>query len=75
MAFINQAVTVLQTLVMHRPRRRSRSVGVVGLMEGYGNVNPGAKSQGIGGSWLAVVVLIGDLILCSRCSVNPAAAQ
>ena len=43
MAFINQAVTVLQTLVI------ALGAGlavwdVVNLMEGYGNDNPGAKS-------------------------------
>ena len=55
MAFINQAVTVLQTLVI--------ALGA-GLMEGYGNDNPGAKSQGIkqlmaGGG----VVLIGTTLI------------
>ena len=48
----------------YRPRRRSRSVGFVNLMEGYGNDNPGAKSQGIkqlmaGGG----VVLIGTTLI------------
>ncbi len=31
----------------YRPRRWSCVWGVVNLMEGYGNDNPGAKSQGI----------------------------
>ena len=46
MAFINSAVTVLQTLVI----AIGAGLGVWGLvnmLEGYGNDNPGAKSQGI----------------------------
>ena len=35
MEFFNSAVTVLQTL------------GAINLLEGYGNDNPGAKSQGM----------------------------
>ena len=46
MAFINQAVTVLQTLVVALGAGLA-VWGVVNLMEGYGNDNPGAKSQGI----------------------------
>ena len=46
MAFINQAVTVLQTLVIALGAGLA-VWGVVNLMEGYGNYNPGAKSQGI----------------------------
>ena len=46
MAFISQAVTVLQTLVIALGAGRA-VWGVVNLMEGYGNDNPGAKSQGI----------------------------
>ena len=46
MAFINQAVTVLQTLVIALGAGLA-VWGVVNLMEGYGNDNPGAKSQGI----------------------------
>ena len=59
MEFINQAVTVLQTL------GAGLAVwGVVNLMEGCGNDNPGAKSQGIkqlmaGGG----VVLIGTTLI------------
>ena len=45
MAFIAQAVTVLQTLVI--ALGAGLVWGVVNLMEGYGNDNPGAKSQGI----------------------------
>ena len=46
MDFFNNAITVLQTLVV--------AIGAglciwggVNLLEGYGNDNPGAKSQGI----------------------------
>ena len=37
MAFINSAISMLQTLV----------IALGNLLEGYGNDNPGAKSQGI----------------------------
>jgi len=46
MEFINSAVDVLQTLVI----ALGAGLGVWGLvnmLEGYGNDNPGAKSQGI----------------------------
>ena len=63
MAFINQAVTVLQTLVIALGAGLA-VWGVGNLMEGYGNDNPGAKSQGIkqlmsGGG----VVLIGTTLI------------
>jgi len=63
MAFINQAVTVLQTLVIALGAGLA-VWGVINLMEGYGNDNPGAKSQGIkqlmaGGG----VVLIGATLI------------
>ena len=45
MAFINQAVTVLQTLVIALGAGLA-VWGVVNLMEGYGNDNPGAKNPG-----------------------------
>ena len=45
MAFINQAVTVLQTLVIALGAGLA-VWGVVNLMEGYGNDNPGAKAKG-----------------------------
>ena len=45
MAFINQAVTVLQTLVIALGAGLA-VWGVVNLMEGYGNDNPGANAQG-----------------------------
>ena len=46
MAFITQAITVLQTLVIALGAGLA-VWGVINLMEGYGNDNPGAKSQGI----------------------------
>ncbi len=54
MAFINQAVTVLQTLVIALGAGLA-VWGVVNLMEGYGNDNPGAKSRASSSSWLAAV--------------------
>ena len=46
MAFFAQAITVLQTLVIAIGAGLG-VWGVINLMEGYGNDNPGAKSQGI----------------------------
>lgn len=46
MDFFVQAVNVLQILVMAVGAGLG-AWGVVNLMEGYGNDNPGAKSQGI----------------------------
>ena len=46
MAFFQQSITVLHTLVI----ALGAGLGVWGginLLEGYGNDNPGAKSQGI----------------------------
>ena len=45
MAFFNSAVDVLQTLVVALGAGLG-IWGVINLMEGYGNDNPGAKSQG-----------------------------
>ena len=57
MAFFNSAVGVLQTLVIALGAGLGICVialgaglgiwGVINLMEGYGNDNPGAKSQGM----------------------------
>ena len=63
MAFFTSAVTTLQTLVVALGAGLA-VWGVVNLMEGYGNDNPGAKSQGIkqlmaGGG----VVLIGTTLI------------
>ena len=46
MAFFTSAVGVLQTLVIALGAGLA-IWGVVNLLEGYGNDNPGAKSQGI----------------------------
>mgnify|MGYP001008177500 FL=1 len=46
MDFFVQAVNVLQILVMAVGAGLGAG-GVINLMEGYGNDNPGAKSQGI----------------------------
>ena len=63
MAFFASAVGVLQTLVIALGAGLA-IWGVINLMEGYGNDNPGAKSQGMkqlmaGGG----VVLIGILLV------------
>lgn len=61
MEFFNEAINVLQTLVI----ALGAGLGVWGainLLEGYGNDNPGAKSQGMkqlmAGAGVAVVGLI-----------------
>ena len=46
MAFFSSAVGVLQTLVIALGAGLG-IWGVINLMEGYGNDNPGAKSQGM----------------------------
>ena len=46
MDFFNSAINVLQTLVIALGAGLG-VWGLVNLMEGYGNDNPGAKSQGI----------------------------
>ena len=46
MAFFNAAIGVLQTLVVALGAGLG-SWGAINLLEGYGNDNPGAKSQGI----------------------------
>ena len=46
MAFFIEGVSVLQTLVTAIGAGLG-AWGVINLMEGYGNDNPGAKSQGI----------------------------
>ena len=63
MAFFESAVGVLQTLVIALGAGLG-IWGVINLLEGYGNDNPGAKSQGIkqlmagGGIALVGAVLI-----------------
>ena len=46
MQFFTEAVNVLHTLVIELGAGLA-VWGVVNLLEGYGNDNPGAKSQGI----------------------------
>ena len=46
MAFFNSAVGVLQTLVIALGAGLG-VWGIINLLEGYGNDNPGAKSQGM----------------------------
>ena len=46
MEFFNQAITVLQTLVIALGAGLG-IWGVINLLEGYGSDNPAAKSQGI----------------------------
>ena len=46
MKFFNSAIGVLQTLVIALGAGLG-IWGVINLLEGYGNDNPGAKSQGI----------------------------
>ena len=63
MEFFNQSITVLQTLVVAIGAGLG-VWGVVDLLEGYGNDNPGAKSQGMkqlmsGGG----VILIGTQLI------------
>lgn len=63
MEFFNSAIGVLQTLVIALGAGLG-IWGVINLLEGYGNDNPGAKSQGIkqlmsGGG----VILIGTQLI------------
>ena len=46
MGFFGSVITILQTLVVAIGAGLG-VWGVINLMEGYGNDNPGAKSQGI----------------------------
>ena len=61
MAFFEQAITVLQTLVIALGAGLG-IWGVINLLEGYGNDNPGAKSQGMkqlmAGAEVAVVGMV-----------------
>ena len=58
MDFFNEAITVLQTLVVALGAGLG-IWGAINLLEGYGNDNPGAKSQGMkqlmAGAGVAVV--------------------
>ena len=66
MEFFNEAINVLQTLVIALGAGLG-VWGVINLLEGYGNDNPGAKSQGMkqlmggGGIILLAQILIPKL--------------
>ena len=61
MEFFNQAITVLQTLVIALGAGLG-VWGVINLLEGYGTDNPGAKSQGMkqlmAGAGVAIVGMV-----------------
>ena len=72
MAFFEQAITVLQTLVIALGAGLGLW-GVINLLEGYGNDNPGAKSQGMkqlmAGAGVAVVGMVLGPLLSGLVSV------
>ena len=61
MAFFNSAIGVLQTLVIALGAGLG-VWGVINLLEGYGNDNPGAKSHGMkqlmAGAGVAIVGIV-----------------
>ena len=61
MEFFNQAITVLQTLVIALGAGLG-IWGVINLLEGYGHDNPGAKRQGMkqlmAGAGVAIVGMV-----------------
>ena len=73
MAFFEQAITVLQTLVIALGAGLG-IWGVINLLEGYGNDNPGAKSQGMkqlmAGAGVAVVGMVLVPLLSGLFSVS-----
>ena len=62
MAFFNQAITVLQTLVIALGAGLG-IWGVINLLEGYGNDNPGAKSQGMKQLMAGAVAVVGMVLV------------
>lgn len=63
MAFFDSAIEILQTLVIALGAGLA-VWGVINLLEGYGNDNPGAKSQGMKQLMAgAGVALIGILLV------------
>mgnify|MGYP003183528935 CR=1 FL=1 len=58
MDFFNEAINVLQTLVIALGAGLG-VWGVINLLEGYGNDNPGAKSQGMVVGLILVPLLSG----------------
>ena len=72
MAFFQSAVGVLQTLVVALGAGLG-IWGAINLMEGYGNDNPGAKSQGMKQFMAgAGVMLIGALLVPKLKDLIPA---
>ena len=75
MEFFNSAIDVLQTLVIALGAGLG-IWGVINLLEGYGNDNPGAKSQGIkqlmagGGVALIGTILVPLFPVCVRISLR-----
>ena len=79
MAFFNSAVDALQTLVVALGAGLG-IWGIINLLEGYGNDNPGAKSQGIkqlmaGGGvaliGITLIPLLSGLLSTTRCCSKP----
>ena len=70
MEFFNSAIGVLQTLVIALGAGLG-IWGVINLLEGYGNDNPGAKSQGIkqlmAGGGVALICTIQVPLLSGLC--------
>jgi hypothetical protein len=68
MAFFTSAINILQTLVVAIGAGLA-VWGVINLLEGYGNDNPGAKSQGIkqlmagGGDRYTACTITGEFVL------------
>ena len=66
MEFFNEAINVLQTLVIALGAGLG-VWGVINLLEGYGNDNPGAKSQGMKQLMAGAGVAVVGLILVQMC--------
>ena len=62
MEFFNSAIDVLQTLVIALGAGLG-VWGVINLLEGYGNDNPGAKSQGMKQLMAGAGVVIVGMVL------------
>ena len=74
MAFFDSAIDVLQTLVIALGAGLA-VWGVINLLEGYGNDNPGAKSQGMkqlmAGAGVALIGIILVPLLSGLFAVTP----
>ena len=62
MEFFNSAIDVLQTLVIALGAGLG-IWGVINLLEGYGNDNPGAKVKALSSSWRAAALPLSALSL------------